>query len=106
MGARERPAQNRHRFMKSLTSHGLRSSGSRKDARNATVKRNEDKLEREAVKKLENIVPASVNETIENHGSAEKLDDSQNISDQSWDDEVAGELAKLRAELSAATANS
>ena len=39
------------------------------------------------------------------NGNVEKLDDAQNISDQSWDDEVAGELAKLRAELSAATAN-
>ena len=36
--ARQRPQDNRARFVKSLTSHGLRSSGTRKEARNATVR--------------------------------------------------------------------
>ena len=36
--ARQKPQDNRARFVKSLTSHGLRSSGTRKEARNATVR--------------------------------------------------------------------
>jgi hypothetical protein len=105
--ARARPAQNRHRFMKSLTSHGLRSSGSRKDARNATVRRNENFVIENAPEHFQRVVQEPIDDSFDeaDNGNVEKLDDAQNISDQSWDDEVAGELAKLRAELSAATAN-
>ena len=103
--SRTRPAENRHRFVKSLTSHGLRSSGSRKDARNATVKR--ETVKRETVKDNERGDYHNTTEAVESVDvvtePALSLESPVREVDPPWDDEVAGELAKLRAELHQAT---
>ena len=98
--SRPRPAENRHRFVKSLTSHGLRSSGSRKDARNATVKRETAKENERGDHQITSAAIENVDEVTE---PALSLESPAREVDPQWDDEVAGELAKLRAELHQAT---